>query len=96
MGLSPDPSPLPLPQVFVVPPSDMLFLPSRVEAPLSTSLSLPLQVRGAVAMGDGEQSLEPFRDCRRMTLSITLSDSSVFNVSVDTETGTVSHAVTSS
>ena len=75
------------PQVFVVPPSDMLFLPSRVEAAVGTTLSLPLQVRGAVAMDNGEHSLEPFSDCRRMSLSITSSEISVFNISVDTETG---------
>ena len=74
-------------QVFVVPPSDMLFLPPRVEAVVGTTLSLPLQVRGAVTVGNGDRSLEPFSDCRRMSLSISSSEVSVFNISVDTETG---------
>ena len=76
-------------QVFVVPPSDMLFLPSRVEAAVGTTLSLPLQVRGAVTSdsGSGDHLLEPFNDCRRMSLAITSSENSVFNISVNTDTG---------
>ena len=74
-------------QVFVVSPSDMVFLPSRVEAAIGSSLSLLLQVRGAITLDNGEQSLEPFSDCRRMSLTITSSEPSIFNVSVDTETG---------
>lgn len=75
--------------MFVVPPSDMLFLPSRVEAAVGTTISLPLQVRGAVTSDSSseEHLLEPFSDCRRMSLAITSSESSVFNISVDTEAG---------
>ena len=65
----------------------MSFLPSRVEAPVGTTLSLPLQVRGTVTLGNGKKSLEPFADCRRMSLTISSSKDSIFNVSVDTVTG---------
>ena len=65
----------------------MFFLPSRVEAPVGTTLSLPLQVRGTVTLGNGKKSLEPFADCRRMSLTISSSKDSIFNVSVDTVTG---------
>ena len=67
----------------------MMFLPSRVEAAVGTTLSLPLQVRGTITLGNGEQLLEPFSDCRRMSLSIVSSETSVFNVTMDTEAGTV-------
>ena len=72
----------------MVPPSDMSFLPSHVEAPLGASLSLPLQVRGNIAEEGEERVLEPFLDCRKMSLSIVSSDSSIFNVSLDTSAGT--------
>ena len=73
----------------MVSPSDMSFLPSRVEAAIGTALSLPLQVRGLVTRGNGEESLEPFSDCRKMSLTISTSEPSIFKkISVDTEAGT--------
>ena len=65
----------------------MLFLPSRVEAEIGTTLSLPLQVRGAITDSNGDHVLESFSDCRRMSLSIVSSEPSIFNITVDTETG---------
>ena len=72
----------------MVSPSDMSFLPARVEAAIGTSLSIPLQVRGAVTLGSGEESLEAFSDCRKMSLTISSSEPSIFkNIAIDTETG---------
>lgn len=68
-------------EVFVIPPAEMNFLPSRLEVKVGHSLSLPLQVQGYT---DKERShLLPFSDCRQMNLVIALSESSVFNVTVE-------------
>lgn len=68
-------------EVYVVPPSEMAFLPSPLEVKLGKTLSLPLQIQGYV---DKDRSqLLPFADCRQLNIGITLSDPSVFNVTVE-------------
>ena len=68
-------------QVHVVPPAKMNFLPSVVEVPVGRILSLPLQILGYVDKDKSE--LLPFADCRQLQIFISLSDPSVFNVSVE-------------
>lgn len=68
-------------EIFVVPPSKMTFLPSPVEVRLGRTLSLPLQILGYV---DKDRSLLlPFADCRQLNVIVTLSDPSIFNVTVE-------------
>ncbi|XP_071099780.1 nuclear pore membrane glycoprotein 210-like isoform X2 [Haliotis cracherodii] len=61
-------------QVHVLPPSDLLFPPTKVEAAVGTTLSIPLQV---AALYRGK--LHSFMDCRVMPLNVTYSDSTVFD-----------------
>lgn len=69
-------------QVFVVPPAVMTFLPSRVEALVGTTLTLPLQIKGHAgpATPSNTDNLQPFHDCSKLTLNVQSSDQSVFNV----------------
>eukprot|EP00731_Ephydatia_muelleri_P025275 Em0017g358a len=67
-------------KAYVVPPSEMAFLPTKVEAVVGASLVLPLQVKGYT--DDGERTLLPFADCRRLPLEVTSLDTSVFNLSI--------------
>ncbi len=64
-------------QVFVVPPVKMLFLPSRVEALVGSTLTLPLQVKGQATPTDEPL---PFQDCSRLMLDVSSTGQSVFNV----------------
>ena len=66
----------------------MAFLPSRVEVVVGGNLQLPLQVKGyASEVEEEERVLLAFSDCRLLKLDMQLTDDSVFNVSMDTETG---------
>ncbi len=69
-------------QVFVVPPTVMTFLLSRVEALVGTTLTLPLQVKGHAgpATPSNTDNLLPFQDCSKLMLNVQSSDQSVFNV----------------
>lgn len=67
--------------VYVVPPAKMAFLPARVEVRLGKMLSLPLQILGFVDKDKSE--LLPFLDCRQLNIAVTLSEPSVFNVSIE-------------
>ena len=68
-------------EVHVVPPSKMAFLPAPVEVRLGKTLSLPLQILGYV---DKDKSkLLPFADCRQLNIAVTLSEPSIFNVSIE-------------
>lgn len=72
-------------QVFVVPPSEMTFLPSKVEAVIGHTLHLPLQVSGYTISVDSPKAkahLLPFSDCRKMKVSFSSSEISVFNISI--------------
>ncbi|XP_041366942.1 nuclear pore membrane glycoprotein 210-like [Gigantopelta aegis] len=59
--------------VHVLPPHELVFPPSKVEAVIGSMLRLPLQVS---ALFEGEKLT--FFDCRNMPLNITFSDNSVF------------------
>ena len=76
------------PQVFVVPPSKMTFLPSKVEAVIGHTLQLPLQVKGYAFSRESpamQTTLLPFFDCRKMKVSLSSSESSTFNISISSE-----------
>ena len=68
-------------EVYVVPPSRMTFLPAPVEVRLGKTLSLPLQILGFIDQDRSEEL--PFADCRQLGISITLSEPSVFNITVE-------------
>ena len=63
-------------QVYVIPPVDMEFLPSRVEAEIGTTLQLPLAVYGEI---DGEKIA--FIDCRLLKYVVKVADETVFSYS---------------
>ena len=68
-------------EVYVVPPSQMSFLPSPLEVKIGKILSLPLQIQGYI---DKDRSqLLPFTDCRQLNIILTLSDPGIFNVTVE-------------
>ena len=72
-------------QVFVVPPSEMTFPPSKVEAVIGHTLHLPLQVSGYTISVDPSKAkalLLPFSDCRKMKVSFSSSEMSIFNISI--------------
>ena len=78
-------------QVFVVPPAEMTFLPSKVEAILGHTLHLPLQVKGYAFSKDNpniKTTLLPFHDCRKLKVSLTSSENSIFNVSISPNVST--------
>ena len=72
-------------QVYVVPPAEMLFLPSRVEAAIGHNLSLPVQVMGYT--DESKKHLLAFPDCHSLKVEITTSDVSIFNVTVESNKG---------
>ncbi|XP_067655062.1 nuclear pore membrane glycoprotein 210-like isoform X1 [Haliotis asinina] len=61
-------------QIHVLPPSDLSFPPTKVEAAISTTLSIPLQVAARY-----RGSVHNFMDCREMPLNLTYSDGTVFD-----------------
>lgn len=67
--------------IHVAPPSKMAFLPAYVEVKIGRTLSLPLQILGYVDKDKSE--LLPFPDCRQLNIAITLSEPSIFNVSIE-------------
>ena len=67
----------------MVPPSEMAFLASRVEAEVGTRLLLPVQIKGF--FDDASHESLPFPDCRQLKLGVALSDASIFNVSSDSD-----------
>lgn len=79
----------PLTQVFVVPPTEMSFLPSKVEALIDSHITLPLQVKGYASLTPPTESSThenlsiPFSNCRKLKIDIQSSDSSIFNVTSD-------------
>jgi len=64
-----------------VPPAEMLFLPSQVEAAIGHNLSLPVQVMGYT--DESKKHLLAFPDCHSLKVEITTSDVSIFNVTVE-------------
>ncbi len=68
-------------EVHVVPPAKMTFLPSVVEVQVGKILSLPLQILGYIDKDKSE--MMPFTDCRQLHITISLSDPSIFNVSIE-------------
>ncbi len=62
-------------QTYVLPPLDMDFLPSRVEAEIGTTLELPLAVFGYLPGGTGRFM---FADCRHLHFTIQIIDRSIF------------------
>ncbi|XP_060082895.1 nuclear pore membrane glycoprotein 210-like [Ylistrum balloti] len=64
--------------VHVLPPSDMLFRPKRVEAAVGTDLEIPLAIF-ALFKGTPQE----FNDCRMMRLNVTFTDQTVFQYSED-------------
>lgn len=82
-------------QVFVVPPAEMAFLPSKVEAVLGQTLHLPLQVKGYAFSENSPKvktTLLPFHDCRKLKVSLTSSENSIFNVSISPNVSTTAGA----
>ena len=71
----------------MVPPAELSFLPSRVEALVGTNLSLPLQVKGHASLTTppSREDLLPFQDCSRLKLEVQSSDPSVFNITVHSQ-----------
>ncbi len=69
----------------MVPPSALIFLPSRVEAIIGGQLYLPVQVQGYI--NESEETLLAFTDCRRLNVEVSSTDGSVFNVSVESDIG---------
>ena len=65
-------------QVYVLPPDNLKFVPSRVEVEIGTKLKLP--VAAAAYLTAESSELKFFDDCRKMNLSVTVSDPSVFQV----------------
>lgn len=81
--------------MFVVPPAEMTFLPSKVEAILGHTLHLPLQVKGYAFSRENpgiKTTLLPFHDCRKLKASLTSSENSIFNVSVSPNASTTAGA----
>ena len=72
-------------QVYVVPPANLSFLPSRVETVTGSFLSLPVQVQGYT--DEERKSLLPFSDCRKLKVDVSMTDVSIFNVSVESDMG---------
>ena len=72
-------------QVYVVPPAQMLFLPSRVEAVIGHNLSLPVQVKGYT--DESKITLLAFPDCHRLEVEITTTDTTVFNITKELNKG---------
>ena len=69
----------------MVPPSEMVFLPSRVETVTGSALFLPVQVKGFT---DESKSVAiAFRDCRRLNVNLSSTDASIFNISVEQNAG---------
>ena len=62
--------------VKVAPPTAMEFIPAQVESLVGESLQLPLSVMTDIADG----SKKVFTDCRKMPLTISFSDSTIFKV----------------
>lgn len=56
----------------------MNFLPAEVEAEVGTMLQLPLQV-----LSYADSALLPFSDCRGLSVDISASDPTIFNISQD-------------
>lgn len=72
-------------QVYVVPPAQMLFLPSRVEAVIGHNLSLPVQVKGYT--DESKKTMLAFPDCHRLEVEITTTDTTVFNITKELNKG---------
>ena len=72
-------------QVYVVPPAQMLFLPSRVEAVIGHNLSLPVQVKGYT--DESKITLLAFPDCHRLEVEITTTDVTIFNITKELNKG---------
>lgn len=73
----------------------MTFLPSKVEAVLGHTLQLPLQVKGYAFSKDNpgvKTILLPFHDCRKLKVSLTSSENSIFNVSISPNISTTAGA----
>ena len=77
-------------QVYVVLPSTMVFLPSRVEAVVGGGMLLPLMVKGYTT--ETTPRLLPFYDCRQLNLKLVLSDKAIFNVTLEKNIGQNTHA----
>ena len=78
-----------------MPPSEMTFLPSKVEATIGHTLQLPLQVKGYAFSRESpgkKTSLLPFSDCRKMKVILSTTETSVFNVSVSPDLSTTDSA----
>ena len=71
----------------MVPPAEILFLPSQVEAAIGHRLLLPVQVMGYT--DESTKKLLAFKDCHSLKVEITTSDVSIFNISVESNRGTL-------
>ena len=87
LPLLPPCPPFPPLQAYVVPPAEIAFLPTKVEAVVGTALVLPLHVKGYT--DEGDRTLLPFADCRKLPLEVTSLDTSVFNLSINSAAGVV-------
>ena len=73
----------------------MTFLPSKVEAVIGHTLYLPLQVSGYTFSVDSPKTkghLLPFSDCRKMKVSYSSSEISIFNISISPDLPTTAGA----
>ncbi|XP_065051433.1 nuclear pore membrane glycoprotein 210-like [Rhopilema esculentum] len=68
-----------LSKVFVLPPEEMHFIATKVEAEIGQVLELPLSVSAYVNV-DGKRILKTFQDCRKLSLAKSLSVESVFAI----------------
>ncbi|XP_071795697.1 nuclear pore membrane glycoprotein 210-like isoform X2 [Asterias amurensis] len=69
-----------LSKVYVLPPSDIAFFDTTVEALVGSTLDLPLAV---YALLPGSKKRVAISDCRTLPLTITLSDNTVFQKTED-------------
>ncbi|XP_046861323.1 nuclear pore membrane glycoprotein 210-like isoform X1 [Xenia sp. Carnegie-2017] len=65
-------------KVYILPPDNLKFVPSRVEVEIGTKLKIPLAA-AAFSLPESDDLLF-FDDCRKMNLTISVTDPSIFQV----------------
>ncbi|XP_066264893.1 nuclear pore membrane glycoprotein 210-like [Branchiostoma lanceolatum] len=81
-------------KVYVLPPSDIQFLPSPVEAEIGTTLDLPLAL--FADLSQNPRVLHHYDDCRQLKMDFKFSDKAVFQLvegAVDSPVNTSCRAV---
>ncbi|XP_046853530.1 nuclear pore membrane glycoprotein 210-like [Xenia sp. Carnegie-2017] len=65
-------------KVYILPPDNLKFVPSRVEVEIGTKLKIPVSA-AAFSLPENDDLLF-FDDCRKMKLTISVNDPSIFQV----------------